>query len=173
MLNMIIKICILVIHKKAFKMPATTRSQSNKVINQKSVISMTKEKKDNKTENFERFFVDYIAKMLKTSDSLRRVASIWQSKAKAEEYKSVQMYEFYSSKYKQAYYENVRIITEIYYAVSDWFDTVLVTNGVVKQQKLLDIFYHKYCELKIQLMWDVENPTEEEKKILYVFFNLL
>lgn len=75
-------------------------------------------------------------------------------------------------KKKETYYENMRIVTEIFYAVGEWFDIVLVVDGVVKTPKFINSIYNKYLELKYELENDApKNQTEEEQYIIKVFLN--
>jgi len=67
----------------------------------------------------------------------------------------------------------VRIITEIYYNILDWFDTVFVINGVVKLPRLINKVYEKYFELKPILEREYDTQTDEKKYTVKVCLDQL
>ena len=75
--------------------------------------------------------------------------------------------------YKKYYYDNVRIVTEIYYTIVDWFDRIFLVDGVISYQKLLDTVHAKTFEHEITIKTAPPNPTPEEKHIVKVLMDQL
>jgi hypothetical protein len=69
--------------------------------------------------------------------------------------------------YKKNYYDNIRIITEMYYLILDWFKV----DGFVIAQHVLDSVYEKSVELEEDIKYQPEDPTEEELHIIQTFLN--
>jgi hypothetical protein len=118
-------------------------------------------------------FINILTKMLKMSGEFKKAEEFW--KLESIKYKSKHMCEckYYESKRREAFYDNVRIITEIYYNILDWFDTVFVINGVVKQQRLINKVYEKYFELKPILEAEYDTQTDEKKYTVKVCLDQL
>lgn len=156
---------------KQIKMPALTRSQSKKV-------NVPKEKKVlPSVETLQRdkiAFVQYFKKMLELSKENNKESSI--NKYQAARAVNRKVKNHYTRNRKHYYYNNVRIITEIYYKMIEWFDRVLVINGFVpcaSIQKIINQLYNKAFNFaeEIKDKDAPENPTEEEQHIINVFLN--
>jgi len=119
----------------------------------------------------ETVFINILTKMLKMSGEFKKAEEFW--RLESIKYKSKHMCEYYESKRREAFYDNVRIITEIYYNILDWFDTVFVINGVVKLPHLINKVYEKYFELKPILEREYDTQTDEKKYTVKVCLDQL
>ena len=152
-------------------MPALTRSQSKKVNvpKEKKVLPSVETLQKDKIA-----FVQYFKKMLELSAENNKRASMY--RGIALDPNRITNNKYYQRKRKQYYYDNVRIITEIYYKMIEWFDRVLVINGFVpcaSIQKIINQLYNKAFNFaeEIKDKDAPENPTEEEQHIINVFLN--
>jgi hypothetical protein len=183
-------------------MPAVTRSQSKKQVIQsesdfnarlKSMLPMPSKKEvQTNTKSLEATKPKPDVNSRSTNTSLF-IKSITDKLFISEEHSS--RYSYYKSfaekltdspakddlikKYKQYYFDNVRIATEIYYTIVDWFDRVFIVNGVVASpslQRLLNVIYNKMFEHEADIN-DIKNPmpqdTPEEKHIVKTFMDQL
>ena len=161
-------------------MPAITRSQSrkqsineasyfiNEALNQTKTIPKDKETQDKAT------FTAYLKNMLAISAHYSGNVKSYKSMINNPHYRNLKEYNI--ENYKYFYYENARVITEIYYTIVDWFDLVFVINGKVRSpsiQKMINVTYKKSFELENDIPNGPENPTEEEKHIVNILLNQL
>jgi hypothetical protein len=186
---------------KQIKMPAITRSQSKKQMRQsesvfntrlkstlpmplkkevqvgskaesENLITKTPNPDVNSRSSEKRIFVNSIKDKLFISGEYRSRFTL--CKHSAEKLPNGPAKDELTAKYKQYYYDNVRILTETYYTIVDWFDRLFLVNGVIASpsfQKLLDRLYEKTFELEISNA--LPNPTPEEKHIVKVLMDQL
>jgi len=177
-------------------MPAITRSQSNKMsINipqdettfftmlknmlptKKKTMLPSKEKcmSQSQVDRNKSTFVSYMLKMIAKSNALQKDMKAFRIKAENDNINKSSR-KFYQRSYNQTYYNNVRVITEIFYALVEWFDLVFVINGVVPTQaiqKLADAIYNRSFVLENQINYGHADKTDEEKYIVKVLLNQL
>jgi hypothetical protein len=167
-------------------MPAVTRSQSKKeaqVVQQliqakKKIIRLIKSGKqetqvNSRSSNKDKF-VKVIKDKLSESDYHRNMAYKYK-------YCVTQLPEgpakvSVTKKHKQYYYDNVRIVTEMYYLIVDWFDKVFVVNGTIASpsfQRLVNVIFNKVAEFECDIKNAPPNPTPEEKHIIKTFLDQL
>jgi hypothetical protein len=64
------------------------------------------------------------------------------------------------------YYDNLRVMTEIYYLILDWFEC-----EDIFAQSFLDSAYEKAVQFKKDIQRGPDNPTEEELHIIQTFIH--
>ena len=164
---------------QANKMPAITRSQSK--INQNvNVVKCNTEffaelpSIDTHTQNIE-IFAKYLKKMLGLAEYYKENEVEFRLLAKKET-SSIRKNELYTYMYKQFYYDTIRVVTEMYYAVVDWFDAVFVINSFVpcpSFQKLINKIYNKSFQFEEEIKNAPADQTEENQYVIKVFQNQL
>lgn len=160
-------------------MPAITRSQS-KINQNANVVQSNTEffaklpSIDTHAQNIE-IFAKYFKKMLGLAEYYKENSSEFRLLAKKET-SSIRKNELYTYMYKQFYYDTIRVVTEMYYAVVDWFNTVFVINSFVpcpNFQKLINKIYNKSFQLEQEIKNAPEDQTEENQYVIKVFQNQL
>ena len=160
-------------------MPAITRSQS-KINQNTNVVQCNTEffaklpSIDTNTQNIE-IFAKYLKKMLGLAEYYKTNAVEFRLLAKKET-SSTRKNELYTYMYKQFYYDTIRVVTEMYYAVVDWFDAVFVINSFVpcpSFQKLINKIYNKSFQFEEEIKNAPEDQTEENQYVIKVFQNQL
>ena len=182
-------------------MPAITRSQSRKqsinvphdattflvntflakvtnlIPTKKKIILQFKEKSMSQSQLDDRIkstCINYFCNMFEKSRLLLDDMVAFKMEAKRSDTNKIR--KFNMIRYKQAYYDNVRVVTEIYYALVEWFELVFVINGVIPNQriqKLADTIYNRSFELENQINDGPADKTDEEKYIVKVLLNQL
>ena len=117
-------------------------------------------------------FITYFKKMLESSDKYNKKSTMY--RRLAEQSLNSRSKNRLTKMRNQFYYDNVRIVTEIYYGFVEWFDRVFVINGIVPNisiQNLINQIYNKGFGFIEELNDKPENPTEEEQHIINVFLN--
>ena len=66
------------------------------------------------------------------------------------------------------YYDNLRVMTEIYYLILDWFEC---EDENIFAQSFLDSAYEKAVQFKKDIQRGPDNPTEEELYIIQTFLH--
>lgn len=165
-------------------MPAITRSQSrkqsinvpqnetqffsrlNKLLPEK-INSIKQSQLDTSTLGF----FKYLKKMIQKCEDFQNESELIILSIAETKLKNVQKL---FKKHREIFYNKLRVITEIYYNILDWFDTILVVDGVVKYQNLINAFYKKYVELKPEIIAEMEEiKTKEEKHIFKICLDQL
>jgi hypothetical protein len=160
-------------------MPAVTRSQS-KINQNANVVQCNTEffaklpSIDTTTQNIE-IFAKYLKKMLDLAEYYQINQVEFRLLAKKET-SSIRKNELYTYMYKQFYYDTIRVVTEMYYAVVDWFDAVFVINSfvpVASFQKLINKIYNKSFQFEEEIKNAPADQTEEHQYVIKVFQNQL
>lgn len=162
-------------------MPAVTRSQSKKkevqvVQAKKKIIRLIKNGKQetqvNSCSSDKEKFVKVIKDRLQKSEKEAYLSTHYNRLAAS--YPEGPTKNIITEERKKHYYNNVRIVTEIYYLIVDWFDKVFVVNGTIASpsfQTLLNVTFNKAAEIERDIKNAPPNPTPEEKHIIKTFLD--
>ena len=138
-------------------MPAVTRNQmkmmrgnklSKKIVNPVKVkeVEQVEERKSTinlEVENLKKFKA-YVMRMLSESNKLNKSAT--RDRNMSSKLMETKISDKFMAANRCAYYDNLRVITELYYNINEWFDILMVKDGIVcgeQWQKFIDTIYKK------------------------------